>query len=235
MANPVVHAVSSAKTYGGTWQEHLPVHDWFDETKAWISDLRHRTIRHHAEGIIQSLSTFQPIELPTGRLVAIRRISERHVLEDLGEIPNAADYLQHLPLQDWMRSRVSTAQHAENSAARFGGTPELYLPIHQWLDETFGWMPDDRHQAIRHHSEGVIEAAKLLPSVQAGGQVISGQDVAAQHVKDDLGQIPVAYDWLSLMEMKMWMTGNMAKRTMSQWMGRWVKAEPRTPYCKSDQ
>jgi hypothetical protein len=45
------HALSSVKKWGGTAEEFLPLHNWFDESKAITADFRHRVLRHHAEGI----------------------------------------------------------------------------------------------------------------------------------------------------------------------------------------
>jgi hypothetical protein len=46
------HALSSAKKWGGTAEEFLPLHQWFDEpSKLITADFPHRALRHHAEGI----------------------------------------------------------------------------------------------------------------------------------------------------------------------------------------
>lgn len=51
MSHPYHHAISSAKKFGGVWRDYIDIHNWFDETKAHYPDMRHRTFRHHAEGI----------------------------------------------------------------------------------------------------------------------------------------------------------------------------------------
>jgi hypothetical protein len=45
------HALSSVKKWGGTAEEFLPLHQWFDESKSITADFRHRALRHHAEGV----------------------------------------------------------------------------------------------------------------------------------------------------------------------------------------
>ena len=45
------HALSSAKKWGGIADDYLPLHQWFDKSKAITADFRHRALRHHAEGI----------------------------------------------------------------------------------------------------------------------------------------------------------------------------------------
>ena len=46
------HALSSARKWGGTADDYLTIHQWFDEpSKLITADFRHRVLRHHAEGI----------------------------------------------------------------------------------------------------------------------------------------------------------------------------------------
>lgn len=42
MAHPLRHAESSARKFGGTAEDYLPIHNWFDESKAFLPDFRHR-------------------------------------------------------------------------------------------------------------------------------------------------------------------------------------------------
>lgn len=51
MAHPLFHAKSSARKYGGKPGDYLAIHNWFDESKSHMGDVRHRALRHHAEGI----------------------------------------------------------------------------------------------------------------------------------------------------------------------------------------
>jgi hypothetical protein len=51
MAHPYHHSLSSIKKWGGSVFDYLPLHSWFDQSKAIAGDFRHRALRHHAEGI----------------------------------------------------------------------------------------------------------------------------------------------------------------------------------------
>jgi hypothetical protein len=53
MAHPMQHCKSSVKKWGGQLSDYQPIHDWFDETKAWIGHSKHRMFRHHSEGIFE--------------------------------------------------------------------------------------------------------------------------------------------------------------------------------------
>lgn len=108
MAHPWHHAVRSAKLFGGRPEDYLPVHNWFDESKAFVPDLRHRALRHHSEGIFLCERLLGvTIRNADGREVPVRSIGEQHVKDDLGWIPTAKDWLMHLRLEPWMtRTRV---------------------------------------------------------------------------------------------------------------------------------
>ena len=47
--------------------------------------------------------------------------------------------------------------HSKSSAKKFGWIPEDYIHLHEWLDETKGWIGDSLHRMFRHHSEGIFE------------------------------------------------------------------------------
>ena len=96
MATDIHHAQSSARRWGGTAEDYLAVHKWFDATKTSMPDYRHRALRHHAE-VFGDLLT-----LGDGRKVPVRWIAEQHVKEDLGRIPTAADWLRCLQGESWM-------------------------------------------------------------------------------------------------------------------------------------
>ncbi len=107
MAHPYHHALSSARKWGGHPEDYLPLHSWFDESKAHLADFRHRALRHHSEGIFLAEAIFgKTIQITGGRTVPVRILGEQHVREDLGRIPTAADWLREIKAQPWMnRSR----------------------------------------------------------------------------------------------------------------------------------
>ncbi len=98
--------------------------------------------------------------------------------------------------------------HAERSAARFGGRAEDYQAIHDWFDAAKAHMPDLRHRALRHHSEGIFlcEALFGVAIVNADGKRVPVRQIAEQHVMDDLGWIPSVKDWLQHVDVQPWMT-----------------------------
>lgn len=52
--------------------------------------------------------------------------------------------------------------HAQNSAKKWGGKPEDYLEIHNFMDSSKAHMPDQRHRAILHSSFGIFITEKVF-------------------------------------------------------------------------
>jgi hypothetical protein len=103
MSHPYHHAISSAKTHGGKWEDYIELHNWFDETKAHYPDMRHRVLRHHAEGIFWAEEKFGVvITNSNGKNIPVRTLGEQHIKEDIGFIPTIKDYLDNMNIVDWM-------------------------------------------------------------------------------------------------------------------------------------
>ena len=84
-------------------EDYLPLHQWFDRSKAIFADPRHRALRHHAEGIFMLETLFgATIVNANDRVVPVRLIGEQHVREDLGTIPSFADWGRLITPRDWM-------------------------------------------------------------------------------------------------------------------------------------
>ena len=124
MAHCYYHALSSVRKWGGTPEDYLPLHQWFDQSKAILADPRHRALRHHAEGIFMLESVFgATIVNADGRVVPVRLIGEQHVREDLGSIPSFADWARLIAPQAWMLRghRLDEPMHDPSAGTAQGG------------------------------------------------------------------------------------------------------------------
>src|SRR3990167_5253322 len=96
---PYIHAKTSARKWGGVPGDYQAVHDFFDQTKMCVPDMRHRAVLHNAFGIYLCEQVFgTTIVNSDGRVVSVRDIGEQHVLDDLGTIPTLQDCLEGLPM-----------------------------------------------------------------------------------------------------------------------------------------
>jgi hypothetical protein len=106
--HPHYHAVSSARRHGGKLEDYLPLHNWFDASKEFMCDFRHRALRHHAQGVFEAERVFgTAIVNSDGKHVPTRILGEQHVWEDCGRIPTLADWLRAIKGEKWMLARSS--------------------------------------------------------------------------------------------------------------------------------
>ena len=99
--------------------------------------------------------------------------------------------------------------HADSSVRLWGGKPEDYLAIHDWLDATKECFADFRHRALRHHAQGIFEAERLFGHTitNSDGRNVPVRYIAEQHIKEDCGgRIPSVADWLSQLKPAPWMS-----------------------------
>jgi hypothetical protein len=105
--------------------------------------------------------------------------------------------------------------HAKSSVKKFGGKEEDYIKIHNWFDETKGWIGHSDHRLFRHHSEGIFECEKIFGSsfVNSDGKLVYVRYIGEQHVREDCAnQIPSAKDWVDALkkrEKPIWMIKTM--------------------------
>ena len=100
-------------------------------------------------------------------------------------------------------------QHARSSAKKFGGSPCDYEAIHNWFDETKGWVAHSKHRMFRHHSEGIFECEKRfgMSITNSEGEEVFVRYIGEQHVREDCnGYIPTAKEWIDgLNDPPIWM------------------------------
>ena len=96
MAHPLLHAKSSVKKFGGKVEDYIHLHNWMDETKAWVGHSYHRMFRHHSEGIFEMEKIFGPSFINSdNKVVYTRYVGEQHVKEDCFDyIPSARECIQ---------------------------------------------------------------------------------------------------------------------------------------------
>ena len=114
MADAWHHALSSARKYGGKPEDYIHIHYWFDSSKAILCDYRHRSLRHHAEGIDAALHKFGMTLINSdGKVIPVRYIGEQHVKEDFGHIPSFVDWARAIKHEDWMNRPMKLREQQE--------------------------------------------------------------------------------------------------------------------------
>jgi len=108
---PWIHALSSARKYGGKPEDYLEIHNLMDSSKSSMGDNRHRCLTHNswfigAGGILEKIFGVAFVN-SEGKTVCVRDVGEQHILEDFGNkfIPSVSDYLQEMECKEWMCGR----------------------------------------------------------------------------------------------------------------------------------
>lgn len=147
MSKPWKHALSSARKFGGVPGDYIKIHDWFDQTKMCVPDVRHRAILHSAFGIFLCEQVFgHNIKNSDGKNVSVRDIGEQHCLEDLGTIPTMQDWLKDLPIKSWMSKPDKSVENIESETVRkdvlpFNNRKVDFLPQEN-EQHTKPWFPN---------------------------------------------------------------------------------------------
>lgn len=107
MADPWIHAQSSAKKFGGKPEDYHDLHLFIDSSKYAYGTWKHRAILHNAFGIMVCEKVFGPtITNSDSKKISTKLLATTHIVEDLGFLPSVQDWLKDLPNKPWMTKGV---------------------------------------------------------------------------------------------------------------------------------
>ncbi|MGW2713698.1 DUF6915 family protein [Streptomyces sp. NPDC001356] len=112
---------------------------------------------------------------------------------------------------------MNSWHHAVSAARKWGGEPELYLPIEEFIDSSKAILGDVRHRAIYHHTEGVWLVQRIFGvtlDVPKGNRIVKVPTrlIAERHIQEDLGWLPSPADYIKGMPVESWMSGSKRKQ-----------------------
>lgn len=124
--------------------------------------------------------------------------------------------------------------HAKVSVSKWGGQPEDYQAIHDFLDSSKSAHADMRHRAILHNTLGCYIAERVfgINITNSDGRLVSVRDIAEQHIIDDMGRIPSLSDYLNDMPFYDWLGGKKKEKkhfTFEEIQKKLDEAKPKTP------
>jgi hypothetical protein len=101
--------------------------------------------------------------------------------------------------------------HSKIHAKKYGGRPEDYADIDDFIDSSKQTVADARHRAILHNTFGcyLVESVFGRTRINSDGREYSPRDVAEDHILQDLGFIPTVERYLNAMSIEPWMSGTM--------------------------
>lgn len=110
-------------------------------------------------------------------------------------------------------SDINSWYHAKSAARKWGGEPEDYLAIEEFIDSSKQVIGDVRHRAMYHHTLGVFLAERIFGKTitTSAGKQIPVRLIAERHILEDLGWLPSPADYINGMPIHAWMSGSQRK------------------------
>lgn len=102
--------------------------------------------------------------------------------------------------------------HAVSCAHKWGGKPEDYIDIHEFIDSSKKIIGDVRHRSLYHHTQGVWLCQELFGrTIKVGRIEVPVRLIAERHIQEDLGWLPSPADYIKDMQLQPWMGGKLQK------------------------
>lgn len=111
---------------------------------------------------------------------------------------------------------MNSYQHAVSAARKWGGAPEDYLAVEEFIDSSKKIIGDARHRAMYHHTAGVwlcqeVFGHTLSIKKENGVSKVPVRLVAERHILEDLGWLPSPWHYFKEMPLEPWMSGAQRK------------------------
>lgn len=113
---------------------------------------------------------------------------------------------------------MNSWNHAQSAARKWGGKPEDYIEIEEFIDSSKQVLGDVRHRSMYHHTTGVWLCQRIfgrvleIPRASGDGVIeVPVRLIAERHVLEDLGWLPSPADYINGMPIKPWMSGSQRK------------------------
>lgn len=111
---------------------------------------------------------------------------------------------------------MNSWHHAVSAARKWGGAPEDYLPIEEFIDSSKKIIGDVRHRSLYHHTEGTWLVQRIFGvtlDIRKGNRIVKVPTrlIAEKHIIEDLGWLPSPADYLKNTPVEKWMSGSQRK------------------------
>lgn len=109
---------------------------------------------------------------------------------------------------------MNSWHHAQSAARKWGGQPEDYIAIEEFIDSSKKIVGDARHRSMYHHTAGVWLCQEIFGRTIAVGEraiQVPVRLIAERHVLEDLGWLPSPKDYIDGMTIRPWMSGAQRK------------------------
>lgn len=113
---------------------------------------------------------------------------------------------------------MNSWNHAQSAAKKWGGEPDDYIDIEEFIDSSKQVIGDVRHRSMYHHTTGIWLCQRIfgrtIPVFRKNSDqaiLVPVRLIAERHVLEDLGWLPSPADYIDGMPIKPWMSGSQRK------------------------
>lgn len=213
MANPQVHARSSARKFGGIWQNYIEIHAFLDSSKLHYAKATHRALLHHEFGKKLAVDVFYQEYITQNRIYNdggdgkqfYESVVEQHFAEDFNRfVPTVEIWFESSDAEKRpsLLTQWSIEEQCAESVRQFGGDVNDYRELHEFLDSITNQVKGA--WGITHSTFGLGLAEKKFGYV-IGPRDVPTRTVAEKHILAEFGAIPSAQDWLEAVPIRPWM------------------------------
>ena len=111
-------------------------------------------------------------------------------------------------------NKVNSWFHAQSAAKKYGGVPEDYIAVEEFIDSSKKIIGDVRHRSMYHHTAGVWLCQEIFGrTIEVGERkiLVPVRLIAERHILEDLGWLPSPADYIKGMPIAPWMSGAQRK------------------------
>jgi hypothetical protein len=218
MANPQVHARSSARRFGGRWEDYIELHAFLDSSKLHYAKASHRALLHHDFGKQLAIVIFGKTELDgrvtmpiseaylPGKYPTVESVVDQHFAEDFTRFtPSVSKWFEGSYACDrpgMSKPPLTVDEQCAESVRHFGGDPEDYRGLHEFIDSIMGEV--EGAWGITHSTFGLGLAEQYF-GYTIGPRCVPTRTVAEKHILAEYYAIPSAQDWLMAVPIQPWM------------------------------
>ncbi|GCE47915.1 hypothetical protein EI42_05003 [Thermosporothrix hazakensis] len=212
MVHALYHARSSARQFGGSESDYLPLHQFLDQTKAYVPGSLHRLVLHNTFGIqlceeVYGVEWQRPSD---GKLIATRLLVQQHINEDFGFVPTLSECFQDHPFYHEQQVHPYTPAEVQVALAHtLKGVPEDYRELVNWFYKPVELLENPQFFCLLGNSFGTFLAeARFGIALQraSDGKELPTQTVAEWLVRLSLGFLPTLTYFFRGMPLLSWMS-----------------------------
>lgn len=197
MAHPYFHALSSRRKWGGTVDEYLPLHQYFDQTKSALADCRHRLFLHNPWGALLLNQQFSDAWVPEQHHgVTLDMISQQHITEDYSRLVSVEECVA--------RMQVNLRRPPQTYFDRKVGDWSAFINFFSAPRQLFD---DDRAYALVLNSYAPFLLEQLLGCAVdvPGAGIVQTRFVAERVILHACGEIPTLEKVVTHVPIESWM------------------------------